>query len=122
MLDATRSFATCPNCCHAAHDNPCPECGSQISENGGLKKKLDVVKHRTLIAHYLEVRLKSDIEDVSFKNWSRDEVIDLFMDLDAGLSSRLDSVQNVATKNVERLAEVDPKDDHEMKNVPYITM
>ena len=87
-----------------------------------MKKKLDVVKHRTLIAHYLEVRLKSDIEDVSFKNWSRDEVIDLFMDLDAGLSSRLDSVQNVATKNVERLAEVDPKDDHEMKNVPYITM
>ena len=53
MLDSTRSFATCPNCCHAAHDNPCPECGSQISENGGLKKQLEEVKHRALITHYL---------------------------------------------------------------------
>ena len=122
MLDATRSFATCPNCCHAAHDNPCPECGAQISEYGGLKKKLDVVKHRTLIAHYLVVKLKSDIEEVSLKNWSRDEVIDFFTDLVTGLSWKLDSVQNVATKNAERLTEVDPKDDHEMKNVPYITM
>ena len=51
-----------------------------------------------------------------------DEVIDLFMDLNAGFSWKLDSVQNVATNNAERLAEVDPKDDHEMKNVPYITM
>jgi len=59
------------------------------------------------------VKPRSDIEDVSFKNWSRDEVIDSFIDLVAGFSRKLDSVQNVAPKNAERLAEVDPKDDHE---------
>ena len=85
--------------------------GSQISENGGLKKQLEVVKHRAMIVHFLEV--KSDIEKISFKNWSRDEVIDLFIDLVAGFSKKLDRVQNVAAKNAERLAEVDPKDDHE---------
>ena len=84
--------------------------GSQISENGGLKKQLEVVKHRAMIVHFLEV--KSDIEKISFKNWSRDEVIDLFIDLVAGFSKKLDRVQNVAAKNAERLAEVDPKDDH----------
>ena len=111
MVD-TVAFVTCPHCGHAAHDSPCPECGGQISELGGLKKQLEVVKHRVMIVHYLEVKFKADIEKISFKNWSRDEVIDLFIDLVAGFSKKLDRVQNVAAKNAERLAEVDPKDDH----------
>jgi len=53
-----------------------------------LKKQLEVVKHRAMIVHFLEV--KSDIEKISFKNWSRDEVIDSFIDLVAGFSRKLD--------------------------------
>lgn len=80
-----------------------------------------MVKHRAMIVHYLEVKFKTDIEEITFKNWSRDEVINLFIDLVAGFSRKLDKVesqrksaQSIATKNAERLAEVDPKDDHEM--------
>jgi len=98
MVD-TVAFVTCPHCSPAAHDSPCPECGGQISELEGLKKQLEVVKHRAMIVHFLEVKFKTDIENISFKIWRRDEVIDLFIDLVAGCSRKIDSVQNVATKN-----------------------
>jgi len=99
MMVDTPAFLTCPHCSPAAHDSPCPECGGQISELEGLKKQLEVVKHRAMIVHFLEVKFKTDIENISFKIWSRDEVIDLFIDLVAGCSRKIDSVQNVPTKN-----------------------
>lgn len=118
MGDATRSFAAWPNCSHAAHDNPCPECGAQTPSNGGLKKQLEVVKHRAMTVHFLEVKFKKDVEEISFKNWSTDEVADLFVDLVAGFTRKRDKeralhtcAQNVATKNTQRLAELDDPTD-----------
>ena len=58
-----------------------------------------MVKHRAMIVHFLKVKFKTDIENISFKIWDRDEVIDLFIDLVAGCSRKIDSVQNVPTKN-----------------------